>query len=212
MKVIRRITTGFLFIVLSVFHSPVKAQMVVTDPSMMAQQGFEHVESVGEMLTQTEMFLEELELNYKNWDENIKQLADKIQRGVRIAKKTLVLYKEIDNVYTKLKKFRNQLRRSDMLSANEKIILYKNACNACKKIMENDTKNEILDAAKEYSKITKDQHTKDQEDQICMLISIVRSVDYLLDKEIKEADKIINKKNNLIMQNNNLNHLFSVKY
>ena len=106
--------------------------MIVEDPGMMLQQGVEHAESIGEMMTQTSMFLEDLDMKYSEWSEKIKMYEKTIKMATTAGKKVLVLYKEIDNVYERLEFFRKNLKKSSYLSASEKIFLYAEGAAACK--------------------------------------------------------------------------------
>lgn len=184
--------------------------MIVEDPGMMLQQGVEHAESIGEMMTQTSMFLEDLDMKYSEWSENIKMYEKTIKLATTAGKKVLVLYKEIDNVYERLEYFRKNLKKSTYLSASEKIILYAEGAAACKSLMEE--REELVKRATEAADIQAKSDGYRSLEQIDKLIAMVRSVDRELLKAINHANKIVAAKRNLIDKTKSMERMFTVKY
>lgn len=184
--------------------------MIVEDPGMMLQQGVEHAESFGEMMTQTSMFLEDLNMKYSEWSENIKMYEKNIKLATTAGKKVLVLYKEIDNVYERLEYFRKNLKKSSYLSASEKIILYAEGAAACKNLMEG--KEDLIKRATEAADIQAKSDGYRSLEQIDKLIAMVRSVDRELLKAINHANKIVAAKRNLIDKTKSMERMFTVKY
>ena len=184
--------------------------MIVEDPGMMLQQGVEHAESIGEMMTQTSMFLEDLDMKYSEWSEKIKMYEKTIKMATTAGKKVLVLYKEIDNVYERLEFFRKNLKKSSYLSASEKIFLYAEGAAACKNLMEE--REEIMKQATSAADIQAKADGYRNLEQIDKLIAIVRRVDRELVKAINHANKIVAAKRNLIDRTQAMHRMLTVKY
>lgn len=184
--------------------------MIVEDPGMMLQQGVEHAESIGEMMTQTSMFLEDLDMKYSEWSEKIKMYEKTIKMATTAGKKVLVLYKEIDNVYERLEFFRKNLKKSSYLSASEKIFLYAEGAAACKNLMEE--REEIMRQATSAADIQAKADGYRNLEQIDKLIAIVRRVDRELVKAINHANKIVAAKRNLIDRTQAMHRMLTVKY
>ncbi len=184
--------------------------MIVEDPGMMLQQGIEHAESFGEMMTQTSMFLEDLDMKYSEWSENIKMYQKTIKLATTAGKKVLVLYKEIDNVYERLEYFRMNLKKSSYLSASEKIVLYAEGAAACKHLMEE--REELIKRATEAADIQAKQDGYRSLEQIDKLIAMVRNVDRELVKAINHANRIVAAKRKLIDKTMAMHRMLTVKY
>lgn len=185
-------------------------QTVVTDPGMMTQQGIEHAESIGEMLTQTEVFLEDLSMKYEEWDRKIEHYEKLAGLGVTAGKKAIVIYREVSNVYTRLEYFRKNLRKNEYLNASEKIILYSEGVSACNVLIEN--KSDLLNEAEKAAKITGQVSGYENLAKLDELIILVRAVDKKLLRAINHANNIIAAKRNLIARTKAVNEMFGIKY
>lgn len=208
MKKIKSLIVAVLAMASSSAYS--QGAMIVEDPTQILQNATNHAESFGEMMTQTSVFLEDLDMQYDEWSKNVEEYANKVKLATAAGKKIMVLYKEIDNVYTELEYFRKSLKKTNYLNASEKLVLYAEGVAAVRSIMKN--KEDILTQAKTNANVTAKSDGYKNLESLNKMINLVRQVDKKLGMAISHANNLIRAKKRLVERTQQMNRLFGIQY
>lgn len=211
-KEMKKKLVATMILMFSVRTAVPQGAMIVEDPAAIMQSATSHAESFGEMLTQTSVFLEDLQLQYDQINDNLIALADKVAAGVRVSKKSIYATKKMKSIISRLEWFRKYLRKSEDYTPEEKVVFYAAAYGCCK-YMINNWSSMMMDM-KDAENITKDDKKLllDNHKIMDRIIACLDKTDNQMAKVIYDAELLVQKKRRFINETKYVNGLFGIKY
>lgn len=194
-----------------------KAQMVVTNPEsdaltivQDANRTAEHGERLKEIVKQTRISLEELDMRYSEYQKDMALYEKRLNKGLEATKKVTCIFEMTTSVLNRFNWFKNQLVRNEYLSNSEKVILLADASAVVSILIKN--KETVFSQAKKEANITEKEDAYKNMEALDKIVEAIRNVDNELMRTINRANRLISAKRNLIESVQSVHGVFAIKY
>lgn len=194
---------------LAIFSMKSHSQMIVNDPTQMAQDAVHFAQQWGEMINQECAMLESLDIELREWGQKTQAITEQIEKLTGLTRKVLILYREIECCYSDLEDLRKDVSRSAMLSLNEKYTLYSRAQMLCYDVLKR--RNDIDKIAKESQSFSYSENAAEKEERLDRIISVVREIRKGIGRVRVTALDLVNYKRNLLDSDIKMRQCLSLK-
>ncbi|MCQ2082089.1 MAG: hypothetical protein MJZ11_10555 [Lachnospiraceae bacterium] len=183
--------------------------MEVHDSQSILQNALQFVKQWAEMVEQGADQAEQLQLELDAETRRIKAVKEEMEDIIKMTRKVLVLYREIDRCNSSLENLRKNLLRSNYMSVEEKYTIYSYAQNLCYDIVKR--RSDIEEMVKDCQTYSENKKSQEKKVKIEEVTDVVRQVRKSIESMERMSVELISFKRKAIEQDYMIRKCFSLK-